>query len=305
MRLSRQAGGDPYAEAYGRQNLGLVAVSRLDYQKATAQLEEALPLYLECGDMWAAAQAHILLGIVLILQNNHDKATPRVEEGLAMAHRVGDSTGVYMALYNLALVALIQGKYELASSRFGEGMALSMQMEDQAHIAYCLEGLAAVAGMQEKVERSVHLFGAAEELLEDLGVPVYCCYNPDRSLYERTIADLRILLGEAAFEEAWAEGKKMTLEEAVAYGQSGRGTVPFAPTPQRNGERPSLTRREEEIAALVAQGLTNRQIASELSISEHTAATHVARILRKLDLHSRSQLTAWVTERSLRSSDAD
>jgi DNA-binding CsgD family transcriptional regulator len=49
-----------------------------------------------------------------------------------------------------------------------------------------------------------------------------------------------------------------------------------------------------EIAALVAQGLTNRQIASELSISEHTVATHVGKILKKVDLHSRSQLTAWV-----------
>jgi DNA-binding CsgD family transcriptional regulator len=55
----------------------------------------------------------------------------------------------------------------------------------------------------------------------------------------------------------------------------------------------------------VAQRLTNRQIASELSISEHTAATHVRRILKKLGLNSRSQLTAWVTERSLRSSAAD
>ena len=56
--------------------------------------------------------------------------------------------------------------------------------------------------------------------------------------------------------------------------------MPFVPTPQRNGERPSLTRREEDVAALAALGLTNRQIASEMDSSEHTVATHVARILK-------------------------
>jgi DNA-binding NarL/FixJ family response regulator len=59
----------------------------------------------------------------------------------------------------------------------------------------------------------------------------------------------------------------------------------------------TLTRREEEVAALVAQGLTNRYIATELSISERTVATHVRKILSKLGLSSRSRLAAWVTER--------
>ena len=62
---------------------------------------------------------------------------------------------------------------------------------------------------------------------------------------------------------------------------------------------PPLTRREKEIAVTVARGLTNRQIASELVISEHTAATHVAKILKKLGLNSRFQLAAWVTEQGL------
>src|SRR5215211_720906 len=58
-----------------------------------------------------------------------------------------------------------------------------------------------------------------------------------------------------------------------------------------------LTRREREVAHLVARGLTNRQIASELSVSRNTANNHVARILRKLGLRSRAQIAAWVTER--------
>jgi DNA-binding NarL/FixJ family response regulator len=90
----------------------------------------------------------------------------------------------------------------------------------------------------------------------------------------------------------------MAMEEAIEYAlreDESASLVPSTPERTLSGKQPiALTRREEEIVALVAQGLTNRQIATELSISEHTAATHVAKILKKLDLHSRSQLAAWV-----------
>ena len=66
-----------------------------------------------------------------------------------------------------------------------------------------------------------------------------------------------------------------------------------------------LTRREREVALLVARGLTNRQIAQELSVSRSTANNHVARILRKLGLHSRAQIAAWVTEHRSPSSEQD
>ena len=92
----------------------------------------------------------------------------------------------------------------------------------------------------------------------------------------------------------------MSMEEAIEYGLSEEEDAPSTPPAprQRVGDESTLlTRREEEVAAQVAQGLTNRQIASELSISEYTVANHVARILRKLGFDSRSQLTAWVVER--------
>ncbi len=100
----------------------------------------------------------------------------------------------------------------------------------------------------------------------------------------------------------------MMLEEAIGYALSETGIPTDAPptTPphrDRGNRSATLTRREEEVAALVARGLTNRQAALELSISEHTAATHIRRILKKLGLHSRSQLATWITERGLPSPD--
>lgn len=93
----------------------------------------------------------------------------------------------------------------------------------------------------------------------------------------------------------------MTFEDAVEYALN-HEELPASSTPGQEATPVAispaiLTRREQEVAALVARGLTNRQIASELSISEHTVATHVAKIMRKLGLSSRTQLTAWVVER--------
>ena len=64
-------------------------------------------------------------------------------------------------------------------------------------------------------------------------------------------------------------------------------------------EAPKLSRREREVAVLVAQGLTNRQIAARLFISERTAESHVEQIRGKLGFHSRSQIAAWVTAQGL------
>jgi DNA-binding NarL/FixJ family response regulator len=94
----------------------------------------------------------------------------------------------------------------------------------------------------------------------------------------------------------------MTLDEAVSYALEKEETDPLTtPAPEESsaGQAPlALTRREEEVASLVARGLTNRQIATELVISEHTVATHLRRILKKVGLHSRTQLAAWMTETS-------
>jgi hypothetical protein len=159
----------------------------------------------------------VWLGTVALIQGEQDRAIPMFEEGLAQARKRGDRLGTYNALYNLAQVALSRSDHGLATRRFEEGVTLSEQIGDQANLSYFLEGLAVVAGVREEAEHSARLFGAAEKLLEEAGASVYNYYKPDRSLYERTTANVRSRLGEEAFEEAWAEGRTMTFEQAVEY----------------------------------------------------------------------------------------
>jgi DNA-binding CsgD family transcriptional regulator len=144
--------------------------------------------------------------------------------------------------------------------------------------------------------RAARLFGAATAWHEATG---YEQGPRARSLREPYLEAARSQLDQATWEAAFAEGQAMTLEGASEYAVSGEKLATPTPAPERfssDQRSATLTRREEEVSGLVARGLTNRQIASELSISEHTAATHIRRILKKLGLISRTELAAWVSE---------
>jgi predicted ATPase/DNA-binding XRE family transcriptional regulator len=216
LELARRA-QDTLCAAYAWCMLGMGAMRRRDYEAATSCFEEALPLFRRSGEEVQVPVMHALLGTALLIQGDYDRAVPMFEEGLAMARRRGDRIGVCSALYHLGQVALVRGDHVLATRILKEGVAISEQMRDGANLSYFLEGLAVVAGVQGRAERSTRLFGAAEGLLEAVGVPVYNYYKPDRSLYERTKSATRSRLGEADFEEVRAEGQEMTFGQAVAY----------------------------------------------------------------------------------------
>ena len=165
-------------------------------------------------------------------------------------------------------------------------------------LVFHLQISAVSAGAQDQPVRLARLWGAAEALSEAIGVTLYPI---ERRFHGPYIDAARTQLDVATWEAALAEGRAMSAEEAVEYALSAQEpTTPISPTPKRPSvaEMPvALTRREREVASLVTQGLTNRQIASELVLSEHTVHRHVAGILKKLDLHSREQVASRLAER--------
>jgi DNA-binding NarL/FixJ family response regulator len=122
----------------------------------------------------------------------------------------------------------------------------------------------------------------------------------ERALLEPHLTAARTHLGDEAWEAALNEGRVMSLEDAADYALSewaARATATVAQDPSTYAEAMGgLTPREREVAALVARGLTNRRVSAELSISERTAANHVAKILRKLGLSSRTQIASWAAQ---------
>jgi non-specific serine/threonine protein kinase len=117
-------------------------------------------------------------------------------------------------------------------------------------------------------------------------------HPPDPAERARTVATLRRALGQAAFAAAWAAGEALSLEQAadLALSPEGEGQ----PGGGRGGGDGGLTPRQREVAALVARGLSNRQVAAALTIAERTAENHVEHILGKLGFRSRAQVAAWM-----------
>jgi non-specific serine/threonine protein kinase len=200
--------------------MGVVAMSRTDHEAATPHLQEALRSFRELDEDFGVARMTTCLGMVALMRGEEAKAISMFEEGLAVTRRIGDRTSAYITLYSLALMALSRGDHDNAMTLFKEGITVSEQVGDLANVAYCLKGLGMVAGTQYQLERCARLFGVAQGLLEAVGSPVYNYYEPDPSLYKRTLSTARSRLGEAAFEEAWDRGRAMTFEQAIAYALS-------------------------------------------------------------------------------------
>jgi DNA-binding NarL/FixJ family response regulator len=122
---------------------------------------------------------------------------------------------------------------------------------------------------------------------------------------ERRLSMIRRAFNEQDFSAAWTEGSSMSLEEATAYALCTDAVSASRISSSRNhpAQRPqgTLSAREREVAALAARGLSNRQIAGALVISERTAGNHIAHVLDKLGLSSRTQLAALASEYGIRS----
>jgi len=108
----------------------------------------------------------------------------------------------------------------------------------------------------------------------------------------RALERARLVLGGEPFAAESATGQTLTLEDSVLEAVEATALADTASTP--NGP---LTPRQREVAALIARGLTNGQIAEQLVVSPHTVERHVENILDKLRVSSRTEIAVWLVER--------
>ncbi len=288
---------------YALNLLGYLAISEdNDYAQGEALWEESLASVQEVGDTFQVGTTLSNLGYTALMQGNYERATSRCEEALALARELG-SAGVEIipeTLVNSGLVALLQGDYDRGRMSFEEALVMGHNAGRKATVINSLEAMASLVGVLGQPTRSARLWGAVEAAREATAIVLP---PGERTLHEPYLISARTRLGEKTWEKTLAEGRTMTLEEASEYALSEEKTAPpAAPVPERppaSELMSALTRREEEVAALVALGFTNREISSKLSISERTAENHVASILKKLGLRSRAQIATWAAEHSL------
>jgi non-specific serine/threonine protein kinase len=273
-----------------------------DRERAKELYEEGIVLCRELGYGTRLGEILFQLGYMLLLEGDYERGEALNEEAAALYRERGYKFGLDGILHHLGWAALLQGNHQRAKTSYEESLILCKELGNKIATAGSLDGLACVAGTIGASKHAARLFGAAEAIREAVG---YHHTPEEDALLAPYLATARSRLDEAAWEAAWAEGQAMPMEQTIEYALSEEGTAARSAralgSPSAGAPLRKLTRREREVAVLVANGLTNRQIAQELMLSEHTVITHVRNILKKLNLRSRTQLTLWVTGRQLHS----
>lgn len=279
--------------------LGSALLHQGEYARAESLIEEGLPLLRRAGDQTHSASALARLACLAQRRGDVGRAKARLDEGLRMVRGMEPTHYTFGALITLGLVAVRSGDWVSGSSLLREGLAAAWRVEDRENTARSLEGLAEAATVARRPATAARLTGAAEAIREAIGHPLSPGQRPG---YEDRIAALRDVLDETGLAEARATGAAMTPHEAVEYALTALDPEASngAPVAFIKGRSAALTTREREVAGLIAQGLTNREIAARLVIAERTAEGHVQSILNKLTFNSRAQIAAWAVEHGLR-----
>jgi predicted ATPase/DNA-binding CsgD family transcriptional regulator len=272
---------DKQGTALALEGASIVAIGQGRLEEGLAFLEKSGNLYMEVGDKWGAAAVHSFSATVWLALGDHGRAERLARRGLELSREVGDAGVVGTPLYILASLAHAADDNVCARGVFGEAVEIGAQVWDWSNVAYCMEGLASVAASEGGMERAARLWGAAEAMIEHTKV-MADVHAPIRSLNQGGIGAARATLGEAAFAAAWADGRAMTPEEAVAYALE---------EPQESPSRSArglLSAREIEVLRFVAEGLTDAEIAERLYLSRHTVGNHLRSVYRKLDARGRA-----------------
>jgi predicted ATPase/DNA-binding CsgD family transcriptional regulator len=217
-------------------------------------------------------------------------------EGARLARKTGDLYGLEMMSMNLGSAALLAGDLEGSKPLFAESLRIAYQIDDRVAQYYLLDGLGCHAALTRQARLAAQLLGAAETVRAEVGANVMPFFAaPLARAKELAVA----ALGAARFQAEFDAGKRADRDAAVklALGEpthSGDGAGPGRAAPAEAGAG-VLAKREADVARLVADGLTNKQIGARLFISERTVDSHVRSILNKLGASSRAQIAAWVT----------
>jgi predicted ATPase/DNA-binding CsgD family transcriptional regulator len=279
------AAGQDLEVAFATQYLGQAALFRGDLPAAQRLLRAAIDRYRELDPRYAAFPAADI-GITALLQDDPDAAEEAFEESLALGAG-GDPWTRSHALWGLGLVRLRTGRPEEAARLETEALRLVREVDDRSGIALCVAGLAWAAAEMHQEERAARLLGATEAVWRSVPADPPA---PVVALGERYTAAVRGALGEARWSARAEEGRALDRPQAVALALGERSAP--GPAPVAAESDVPLTPRQCEVARLVAQGLTDRQIAARLVISPRTAESHVEQILVRLGVRSRAEIAA-------------
>jgi non-specific serine/threonine protein kinase len=299
LEMARAVGD---AHTYARGHLyycqALLAAGR--NEEAAAAGRAATSLMPAAGDTRTAEVLHQYLALLHLLAGEIDQAFDVATRGLRRLSADGGERWTTSFLYAVTgLCLILKGESARGSAVLRKCLAARRELGDPMGIAYGLGVLGFAAAGQSRYARAAWLLGAASPLWDQLGSAAFTGAPGLMQLADQAADSARKELGEDAYKTLFEAAAKCPLEESLALALSDTDDLPALPeVPGRAAaEDMPLTERELEIAALVADGLSNREIAEQLVVSKRTVDTHVTHIFGKLGVTSRVQVASWIRGR--------
>jgi predicted ATPase/DNA-binding CsgD family transcriptional regulator len=259
-----------------------------DRPSARRLLDEARAVTAGLDDVPAALaflQARSLDGF---FEGDLEAASSASSEGVRLSRQAGELYTLKVWLLNLGTVALIAGQVGASKPLFTEALRIAHQVDDRVQQGYLLDALGCVAAGSGQARLAAQLLGAADSVRTGAGASIMPFLAP---LVAQARASAIAALGASRFEADFRAGSRLSRDAAVRLALGEPGPVAAA----SDGARPGLlAKREAEVARLVADGLSNKEIGARLFISEHTVDSHVRNILNKLGVNSRAQIATWM-----------
>jgi DNA-binding CsgD family transcriptional regulator len=274
-------------------SLTSVALSdpHFEHQRARAWIDEGLHYARKNNSITLIQVFSVTLAELLELEGQHEQAARILEEAVQTINDVLPREQLIFIWLNLGFVYSRIGKHERSKQIFLESLAelqkFDLLVDDRA---FCLLGLAGIAITEGKAQLAAKCLGALEKHKERL---MYS--RVDKNEYDRILSLVKAQLGDKQFSQLHKEAQMLSLKDAaqlILY----QGINEEDHNSQRLSQ---LTKRELEILRLVAQGLSDAQVAERLVLSPRTINAHLTSIYRKLDVNSRAAATRFAMEHRL------
>ena len=279
---------DAHGIAAALTELGMVARRQRDYARSVAFIEEGLARYRALGDETGIALALLNLGATLGTAGDAAGAVPLLTESLTRFEALGDLRSIATLQAVLGAALPTRAIWRQRPSSLLASLTGHARLGDPWHVTSSLLVLVGIQMHRERWEAAARLLGAAQALGERVSSA-----HDDTYDYAGLGAAIQAHLDAEHFTAAWTDGYALTFDQAVAAALAlavPPSSPPSRPARLSSPARELLTRREQEIARLVAQGKSDREIAATLFISVGTVSIHVHHIRQKLGLHSRWQI---------------
>jgi len=291
-------GRDRRRTAVASSFLGHIARTEGRFADAARHHGHAAELYRAIRSASGYAWTRYDLGLLALRSGDRAAAVRELTDGLALFRRLDYGWAIGRCAWALAVARLHDRALDEAGALLVEALDRHRAVGDTRGLAQCLEAAGGVLGARGRGDAGARLLGAAAECRQRLAAPLP---DEDRADHDAALHAVRRDIGPEPAEQAFAEGRGLRPDEAADLARTALDEPDPAPppatpaAPRRAAVRPGgLTRREAQVADLVAAGRTNRQIARALTISEKTVEVHVHNVIAKLGAQSRTEVATWV-----------